>query len=95
MVPSGSRSMLEFFLLESIVYIVQEGISLLPENTQVIYNTLAELLHTTETQLPVGTKEVCDITVFLHEHDLNLFQALCLSFLGSQHDDVKRTCRYT
>ena len=84
--------MLEFFILESIVkYLVQEGISLLPENIQVIYNTLVELLHTTENQLPVGTKDVGDINTFMREHKLNLqvFQALCLSFLGNLHDDMK------
>lgn len=84
LVPCGSRSMLEFFILESILkYILQERVQLLPVNIQKIYNALAEILNTTHTPLPVGTKTISDITTFLHEHDHNLkvFRALCLSYL--------------
>lgn len=91
LVPSGSRSMLEFFILESILkYILQEGIQLLPVNIQIIYNAIAEILDTTHTQLPVGTKSISDINTFLHEHDHNLkvFRALCLSYLDDSLQEL-------
>lgn len=86
-VSIGPRSMLEFFILESILkYCLQEGIKIIPENIAIIYNAIAEILDTTYTQLPIGSKTLSDIQSFLREHDHNLeiYRALCISLLSTQ-----------
>ena len=88
-VSSGPRSILEFFILESITkYCIREGIETTPGNIEKTYNAIVEISDTLNKKLPIGTKSIDDVEVFLKEHDhiVEVFKALCLAQIENERD---------
>lgn len=87
-VPTGPRSILEFFVLEcTLKYCLREGIDTTTRNIEIVYNTAAELADTLEDKLPLSTKTEGDIERFLREHDhiLRVYKEICFSQVRAQN----------
>ena len=86
-VNTGSRSMLEFFVLESILkHCLQEKIEIIPANIEKIFNAIVEIADTLDVKLQIGRKSLEHIKCFLREHDhtVHVFKALCFAQLENE-----------
>ena len=76
---SGSRSILEFFVLEGVYDFIKKSEELQESMLCLIYNAIADIVSSFDEKLPIGTKSAEDVDKFLKEHDHNLaaFTTLC------------------
>ena len=84
----GSRSLLEFFILEQIFsYCIKHKSPMMPNDIDIIYNAVVELCTNQESSLPLSKLSLDKINTFLREHDHNaeLFESLCVTHLQLQY----------
>ena len=78
----GSRSALEFFLLDGVcdhVSHIEGDCDNLVDTITVVYNTIAQIAGDYEDHLTIRTKTPVDVATFLkeREHNLTVFTTLC------------------
>lgn len=76
----GSRSTLEFFVLEEILSYLNHQDLLTTSAVHTLYNEIVDVAESfVEDELPIGKKSMEDIDKFLreHEHNLQAFTSLC------------------
>jgi len=91
-IASGSRSLLEFFVLESILkHCTRNGIETTPSNIEKIFNTIVEISDTLDTNIQIGQKSIDNIECFLREHShiIEVFKALCLAQVENECSNSK------
>ena len=91
-IASGSRSLLEFFVLESILkHCTRNGIETTPSNIEKIFNTIVEISDTLDTNIQIGEKSTDNIECFLREHShiIEVFKALCLAQVENECSNSK------
>ena len=72
-ITSGTRSILEFFVLEGIIaHCKDENIEQNPENVQTIFNSVTEIATSFKELLPTGDKSQEQVKKFLEEHSHNI-----------------------
>ena len=70
----GSRSILEFFLLEGVYeFVTSQDLQESSNSMSLIYNAIADVAGSFEEKLPIGEKSVQDMNTFLREHDHHPF----------------------
>ncbi len=78
----GSRSLLEFFILEEILsYCIKHKTPMIPNDIEIIYNAVVELCTKQENSLPLSELSLEKVNTFIreHEHNAQLFEALCVT----------------
>ena len=83
---------MEFFALEQVLcHCVHQGITPSSANIGVVYKAMYEIMSSTNSTLPIRDLTVDEIESFLreHEHNRELFKALCLSHLQLEQDSMQ------
>ena len=91
-ITHGTRSTMEFFALEQVLcHCVHQGITPSSANIGVVYKAMYEIMSSTNSTLPIRDLTVDEIESFLreHEHNRELFKALCLSHLQLEQDSMQ------